>query len=83
MLNQLGKIMDISQSLENKDLEIENLDIKILEKSDGVIISITSPDKDGAKMAQSLGEIMASLPEMLEQQSQGKLKVTLKRGKSQ
>ena len=62
----LAKLGPMIQKSSN--LNIKSLDIVSKEREDGVVISMTSPDPDGQKMANTFAEVFTSLAELLQTQ---------------
>lgn len=75
MMGQIGDIMEVMQELQGEQLEISELNVVTLQKPNGVVLSLTSPDPDGAKLAKLLAKVMSKFPEMVKQQNP-KIKVT-------
>ncbi|MCB0509119.1 MAG: hypothetical protein KDC82_00055 [Bacteroidetes bacterium] len=77
MFNQMGEMMEIMNELQGEQLNINELNVVTLQKENGVILSLTSPDKDGAKLAKLLAKVMSKFPSMVQAQNP-KIKVTYK-----
>ena len=75
MMGQIGDIMEVMNELQGEQLEISELNVVTLQKANGVVLSLTSPDPDGAKLAKLLAKVMSKFPEMVKQQNP-KIKVT-------
>lgn len=79
-MGQIGDIMEIMNEMQGEQLEISELNVVTLQKDNGVVLSLTSPDPDGAKLAKLLAKVMAKFPEMVKQQNP-KIKVTYNEAK--
>lgn len=75
MFDQMGDMMEMMQELQGENLQISALDVVTMEKEQGVILQLTSPDVDGAKLAKLLGKVMAKFPDMIKSQNP-KIKVS-------
>jgi len=66
-------VMEIMSSLQGlqtgEELDIKEINIVLGEQNDGVLLKVSSPDKDGVKMAGILGELFTKLPRILQMQS--------------
>ncbi len=65
----MGDMMEIMNELQGENLQIERLDVVTLERVDGVVLQITSPNPDGAKLAKLLAKVMSKFPKMIESQN--------------
>ena len=75
MFNQMGEMMEIMNELQGENLQISELNVVTLQKNDGVVLSLTSPDPDGAKLAKLLAKVMSKFPSMVQSQNPN-IKVT-------
>jgi len=66
--NFMGELLPIITELQERKLQVKTLNITTMDKDDGVIIQMTSPDKDGKYMAEIFGKLFSSFPKMLEGQ---------------
>jgi len=62
----LDKLMPLLT--QGSNLDIKELVLVSKEREDGVVISMTSPDPDGKKMAQLFAQTFQGLAEMMEAQ---------------
>lgn len=67
-MEELMNIMQSIQEIQSEKLQVQNLDMVIQDKSDGVIVQMTSPDPDGKRMAEVFAKVFTAFPQMLKSQ---------------
>jgi len=72
MTNDMSAIMELVGVLQELNFEggadIKNLEIVTGRLDNGILLKITSPDKDGVKLAEGLARVMSKLPVLLKSQ---------------
>jgi hypothetical protein len=72
-MTDMAVVMEIMNSLGSlqttEELEIKELNVVLGQQDDGVLLKVSSPDKDGVKLAEMLGELFTKLPKIIQMQS--------------
>ena len=72
-MTEMQVIMELMNALGDlkteEELDINELNIVFGRQDDGVLLKISSPDKDGVKLAEGIGKLMTKLPKLIQMQS--------------